>query len=158
MARATMDLLKRSDLLSGLTDEQLARVAALAEPARFDEGAVIVEEDHKSKRCHLLTAGRVDIEVRPPFDGKQPQRIAQLKPGDVFGELSLVDGFLHSASARAAEPVETLAFDNARLEALLAADTTIGYRVMRNIANILATRMRTTNMKLRNALSDALYY
>lgn len=158
MTRPGIDPLKRSDLFHGVGDEALGRVLDLAEPLRFAEGAVIVEEDQKGKRCYLLTAGRVDIEVRPPFPGRAPQKIATLKAGDVFGELSLVDGFLHSASARAAEDVEALGFDNARLEALLAADPATGYRVMRNIANVLAGRIRSTNMKLRNAISDVLYY
>lgn len=153
-----LELLKRSDIFGGLTDEQLARVMDLAEPQVFAEGQVVLEEDQRGTHCYFMTAGRVDIEIRPPYAGRGPQKIATVKTGEMFGELSLVDGFLRSATARAIEPTEVMAFANARLEALMEEDPRIGYRIMRNIANVLSARIRTTNMKLRNALSDVFYY
>ena len=60
--------------------------------------------------------------------------------------------------ARAVEQVSVLRFNNAALEQLMDADSDIGYRIMRNVANVMSARIRSTNMKLRNALSDILYY
>jgi CRP/FNR family transcriptional regulator, cyclic AMP receptor protein len=153
-----LEMLKRSDVFGGLTDEQLGRVLELARPQVFAEGAMIVEEDQKGSNCYFITAGRVDIEIRPPFSGRGPQKIATIKSGEMFGELSLVDGFLRSATARAVEPTEVMAFENTAMEKLMEEDPRIGYRVMRNIANVLASRIRTTNMKLRNAIADVFFY
>lgn len=153
-----LELLKRSDIFSGLTDEQLVRVLDLARPQVFGEGQVILEEDQPGTSCYFITAGRVDIEVRAPFPGRGPQKIATVKAGETFGELSLVDGSLRSASARAIEPTEVLAFDSAALQALMEEDARIGYRIMRNIAQVVTARLRSMNMKLRNALTDVFYY
>lgn len=153
-----LELLRRSDVFGGLDDAQLTRVLSLAEPQVFAEGAAILEEDQRGACVYFIAAGRVDIEIRPPFSGRAPQKIATLKGGDVFGELSLVDGFLRSATARAVEPTEVLGFENTALEKLMEDDPRIGYRIMRNIANILSSRIRTTNMRLRNAISDIFYY
>jgi CRP/FNR family cyclic AMP-dependent transcriptional regulator len=158
MARSIAELLKRSDMFAGLTEEQLGRIVALATSHAHVEGDVIVEEDQKGARCYFVSSGRVDIEIRPPFAGRAAQKIATIKSGECFGELSLVDGFLRSATARAIEPVEVVAFDNAALEKLMEEDPRIGFRIMRNIASVLSARIRTTNMKLRNALSDIFYY
>jgi CRP-like cAMP-binding protein len=158
MADPNADLLKRSDMFNGLSTEELERVLALGEAQGFSEGQVIVKEDEQGRTCYFILSGRVDIEIRSAFPGRDPQRIATIKRGEMFGELSLVDGFLRSATARALDEVEVMAFDNARLEGLMEEDPKIGYRIMRNIANVLSSRMRTTNMKLRNALSDVLYY
>ncbi len=158
MGKTSIELLKRSDVFAGLTDEQLERVDALAERVSVPEDAAIVEEDERGTRCYLLVTGRVEIEVRPPYGDRRPQKIATITAGQPFGELSLVDGFLRSATARALEPTELLAFENKRLEELMADDPKIGYRVMRNLASLLAARIRSTNMKLRNALSDVFYY
>jgi CRP/FNR family cyclic AMP-dependent transcriptional regulator len=152
------DMLSRSDMFEGLKAEQITVVHAIGEVRAFDEGSVIVQEDEKAEACFFLLSGRVDIEIRATYSGRGPQKIATMKKGEVFGELSLVDGFLRSATARAADKVEVLAFDNSKLEALMDADPKAGYRIMRNVANILSSRIRTTNMKLRNALSDILYY
>lgn len=153
-----IDVLKRSDVFSGLSGEQLSAVAGLAEVKTYGEGDVIVEEDSKAETCFFLLAGRVDIEIRANYSGRGPQKLATLKRGEVFGELSLVDGFLRSATARAVDGVELLAFENTKLEALMKQDPAVGYQIMRNIANVLSSRIRSTNMKLRNALSDILYY
>lgn len=153
-----VELIKRSDMFRGLDDAELERVAALGEVVSFGPDDVILEEDQRGQRCYFVVNGRVDIEIRAPFAGQSPQKLATVKRGDVFGELALVDGFLRSATCRAAEEVEALAFDNAKLEALLEEEPKIGFRVMKNIAGVLSARIRTTNMKLRNAISDAFYY
>ena len=153
-----LDAVRRSDLFGGLDEAQLEAVLALAEERTFAAGEAIVEEDQKAEACFLLLTGRVDIEVRAPFAGRGPQKLATLKRGEVFGELSLVDGFLRSATARALDEIEVLAFDSQKLEGLMEEKPQIGYRIMRNIANVLSSRIRSTNMKLRNALSDIFYY
>lgn len=155
-AREERELLKRSQVFSGLDDEQLARLHALAEPCGFEENEVIVEEDKQGVDCYFVLGGRVDIIIRSPF-GSASQKIAQIKRGEMFGELSLVDGFLRSATAKASDPVSALRFSNAKLEELMDDDPRIGFTIMRNLANVLSSRIRNTNMKLRNALSDILY-
>lgn len=158
MERAELlTLLKHSSqVFAGLDEEQLGRVLDLSRVESYPAEQVIVGEDQQGKTCYFLLQGRVDIEIASPF-GKEAQRITTLKTGEMFGELSLVDGFLRSATARSVEPVEALAFDNEPLEALMEEDAQIGYRIMRNVANVLSTRIRSTNLRLRNALSDLLY-
>ena len=155
---ATFEALKRSDIFAGLEDDQLRAVLQLAREESYSEGVVIVEEDSKAEACFFLLQGRVDIEVRGAYSGRGPQKLATLKRGEMFGELSLIDGFLRSATARAVDPVTVLVFENRKLEALMDEDPRAGYRIMRNVANVLSARMRTMNMKLRNALSDILYF
>ena len=152
------ELLKRSDVFAGLDQAQLGRMIELGELRTFPEGETIVQEDRQGTSCFFLVSGRVDIEIQAAFAGRTPQKLATLKRGEMFGELSLVDGFLRSATARAAEPVEVLVFENEKVEALMAEDPAIGFRIMRNMANVLSSRIRSTNMKLRNALSDIFYY
>jgi CRP/FNR family cyclic AMP-dependent transcriptional regulator len=158
MADENKELLKRSDIFRGLDDAQIEALYALGERQSLPEGTVIVEEDQQGKTCYFIVDGRVDIEIRPPFSGRSPQKLATIKRGEVFGELSLVDGFLRSATCRAMEPVEVIAFSNEALERLMEQDPKIGFRIMRNVANVLSSRIRSTNMKLRNALADVFYY
>lgn len=155
---AVKDLLKRSDVFSGLGEPQIDAVMGLGTRETLPAGTVIVEEDKQGTSCFFLLQGRVDIEIRPPFAGGGPQKLATIKRGEMFGELSLVDGFLRSATARAADEIELLRFDNEALGKLMEEDTQIGYRIMKNVANVLSGRIRSTNMKLRNALSDIFYY
>lgn len=158
MTTSVRDALKRSGVFQGLDEGELERIEALCERKQFPEGALIVEEDGRGGQVFLLLTGRVDIEIRPPFDGKRAQKIATLRSGELFGEVSLVDGFLRSANARAAEACSVLSIDDSKLRAVMDADPALGFKVMKNLARILATRIRDTNMKLRNTLSEIQYY
>ena len=44
-----------------------------------------------------------------------------------------------------------------KLVDLMEQDHTVGYKVMKNVAHVLAARIRETNLRLRNAISDVLY-
>jgi CRP-like cAMP-binding protein len=152
------DALRRSGVFQGLDDRELSKIEALCERREFVDGTLIVQEDSKGGQVFLLLSGRVHIEVRSPFEAGRSQTIATLRGGELFGEVSLADGFLRSANARAAERTEVLSIDDAKLRAAMEADTTLGYKVMKNLARVLATRIRDTNMKLRNTLSEITYY
>ena len=58
----------------------------------------------------------------------------------------------------AAESLRAHVVDNYVKKVLMGEDPAVGYTIMRNMANVLSSRIRSTNMKLRNALSDILYY
>jgi CRP/FNR family transcriptional regulator, cyclic AMP receptor protein len=158
MSLTTRDALHRSGVFQGLDDKELAKIEALCERRVFPDGTLIVQEDQKGGQVFLLLAGRVNIEVRSPFEQGRTQTIATLRSGELFGEVSLADGFLRSANARAAEGCEVLSLDDAKLRAAMDADPALGYKVMKNLARVLATRIRDTNMKLRNTLSEITYY
>ena len=158
MTVTVREALRRSGVFQGLSDEELGKVEALCLKREFREGELIIEEDRKGSYVFLILAGRVQIEVRSPFDPKRSQPIALLRSGELFGEVSLVDGFLHSANARAAERCEVLALDDGKLRALMDSDPALGFTIMKNLARILAARLRETNMKLRNTLSEITYY
>jgi CRP-like cAMP-binding protein len=152
------EALRRSGVFQGLDDKDLAKIEALCEKKEFPDAALILQEDQKGGQVFILLSGRVNIEVRSPFDQKASQPIATLRSGELFGEVSLVDGFLRSANARAAEKCEVLSMDDGKLRALMDGDPALGYKVMKNLSRILAARIRDTNMKLRNTLSEITYY
>jgi CRP-like cAMP-binding protein len=152
------DALKHADVFKGLTEDELSKVEKLCRTDQVAEGVLILEEDKKGGSVFLLLSGRVDIEIRPPFDAKAAQRIATIKPGELFGEITLVDGFLRSANARAVESCTIASIDDAKLRDLMERETAVGYKVMKNLARVLAGRVRDTNMRLRNTLSEMLYY
>lgn len=147
------DALRKSEVFSKLSDDEVAKIEPLCQLTSFEPGHLVIEEDQKGGRCFVIVKGRVDIEIRNPF-GEDTTKIATIRAPDMLGELSLVDGFLRSANARASDKVTVIAVDDTRLRALMEQDASIGYKLMREISKILATRIRDTNLKLRNALAD----
>ncbi len=151
------EAMRQSDLFRTLSDEEIGRVADLCEQRSYPADGAIINEDERGTEIFVVVKGRVDIEIRRPLGGDASQTIDTLGPGHVFGELTLVDGFLRSATVRARGPVECLVIPDGKLISLMDADHTIGYRIMRNVSQVLSARIRETNLRLRNALADVIF-
>lgn len=147
---------RASPIFHGLSDEHLGALVGIARRRRFAEGAILLEEGSEGERCYLLVRGTLEIALSQR--GQAYQVLATLKPGDLCGELAMVDGHVRSATCRAVSPVEVLELDRARMHALFKQQTELGYRVMFNLSRLLARRIRQTNRKLKTTLSDLLYY
>ena len=87
---------------------------------RFRRNEVIFHQGDPGDSLHVVATGAVKI-VLPSPDGEEAI-IATLRPGDFFGELALLDGAPHSATATAVEPVETLSLARAPFQQLLDED------------------------------------
>ncbi|HVY61432.1 MAG TPA: cyclic nucleotide-binding domain-containing protein [Planctomycetota bacterium] len=157
MSQAVRDALVKCELFRGLGDEDRARVFGLARACSFGDGAPIVREDEEAKELFLIVDGRADVQVRWPFKEGDSQQIGQVRRGDVIGEVALVDRCLRSATVRAVGPVEAVAVPNDALRRLCEESPPLGYRVMENVARLLAGRMRETNLKLRNTIANLIY-
>ena len=80
--------------------------------------------------------------VLPSPEGEEGAIIATLGRGDFFGELALLDGAPHSATAVASEPVNALVLRKADFEALLESQPGIRQAM---IAGLVAELRRLTN-------------
>ncbi|TNF97571.1 MAG: EAL domain-containing protein [Gammaproteobacteria bacterium] len=69
----------------------------------FNSGAIIFQEGEPGECAYLIESGEVEISIQK--DGTQTN-IALLGPGDLFGELALIDNKSRTASARAASDTE----------------------------------------------------
>ena len=63
-------------------------------PANYQAGEKIFSEGDKGDQMYVIRAGEVEIER----DGKI---VETLSPGEVFGEMALIDGSQRAATARA---------------------------------------------------------
>jgi CRP-like cAMP-binding protein len=147
------EVLKKCEIFDGLSEAELDKVEALVEAVTFESGNYLMKEDEKGGRFYVVLKGRVEVEIQHPAT-KEQTKIASVRAGELLGEMCLVDGTRRSASGRAAGEVKAIAIEDAKLRALMDSDPAIGYRLMRSIARLLASRVRDTNLRLRNALAD----
>jgi len=83
----------------------------------------------------------------------RPTTIATLGRGQCFGEVALVDQGLLSASARSAShETRLLIIPRQSLMDLCERDPALGFRLMRNLAADLATKIRNTDLLIREEL------
>lgn len=102
-----IDLLGRVPLLSGLSPEELERIAAVAIPRTYPKGARVFHEGDQSDACYIVRSGEVRV-TREHSDGRAIA-LATLGPGEIVGELAMLDGEVRSASVEALSDVELVA-------------------------------------------------
>jgi CRP/FNR family cyclic AMP-dependent transcriptional regulator len=85
-------------LFAGLSEEQRAAVASLAEERTVDAGTHLSREEGSGYFFFAICEGNADVER----DGKT---VAQLGPGDFFGELAILKTRRRTATVTATSPM-----------------------------------------------------
>jgi CRP/FNR family transcriptional regulator len=80
--------LRRVDLFAGISDREMQEIAHRTTMRNVDRGRVLVHPDEPPEMVYVIKEGRVKVS-RYSADGRE-QILALLEPGDVIGELALV--------------------------------------------------------------------
>lgn len=142
--------LAHSDIGNGLNLNQRARLSGQLRLRIFRPGDSLVEAQDASNDLYLVREGNVEVWSDPAAFGRpaMAERLAIFQPGQIVGELSLLDGGRRSADLRAGpNGAKTLILKRERLQALCVDDPAIGQQVLWNIATALALRLRLTNAR-----------
>jgi CRP/FNR family cyclic AMP-dependent transcriptional regulator len=132
-----VDLLRGISLFSRLSQSQLNAIAKHADVAKRREGAVLAKQGAQGLEAIIIVEGRARVEA----DGRA---IAELGPGDVVGEMSVIDGKPRSATVIASEPVTMLVLHRRDFVSLL--DTVPG--LQRKLLVTLCERVRQADQAL----------
>jgi CRP-like cAMP-binding protein len=134
------NFLHRLPVMAGLDEAALQFLGGLVGEQAFAAGDAIVREGEKGDRMYFVCSGQVKVIKQPA--GEPALVLAEFGPGDFFGEMSLVESVVRSASVIAQVPT--------RVYTLRGMDFYKLYRqrpdqygiVMLNIARDLARRLR----------------
>jgi len=117
--------LRRCALFAKVDEPALLTCARNLRIRRFRRGETIFHQGDPGDSLFIVEAGSVKI-VLPSPEGEEGAIIATLGRGDFFGELALLDGAPHSATAVAVEPTQALVLARGTFEQLV--DTEPGLR------------------------------
>jgi len=136
------ELLARVPLLADLEAGELERIAQVAIPRSFAKGDRVFHEGDRSDACYVVREGEVRV-TREHSDGRAIA-LATLGPGELVGELAMLDGGVRSASVEALTDVELLALSAADMRGLLERNADITTKLVVK----LAERLRETNERI----------
>lgn len=134
-------------LFEGLTPKEREHILPLCRERKCPAGETILSEGNYGEEIYVLAKGKVRIELTVT-DAANFVTVEQITDGQLFGELALADRRNRSAFAECETDCNIIAIRCKDLLSLLEAEHRIGFVVMRNLARILATRLRRTNAKL----------
>jgi len=140
-------ILKKVDMFRGLSPRQLESLAQVSEERKYRGGEAVFTEHSSGADVYIIKKGKVCIELG--LKGKSnAATIQRLGVGQIFGELALVDRRGRSATAICENDCEIITIDRDKLNELFERDSPLGYVVMRNLAQLLAGRLRRTDLML----------
>jgi CRP/FNR family transcriptional regulator/CRP/FNR family cyclic AMP-dependent transcriptional regulator len=131
-------MLRNTSLFSSLSDDQLEALADRLRPRAFAKGMIIFHKDSLGRSLYLIESGKVRIFILSESGQEISVRIYGC--GDVFGELSMLDGLPRSAGAVAMDETRVLTLDRDDFLALLEEYP----QMAPSIISILSGRVRYT--------------
>jgi CRP/FNR family transcriptional regulator, cyclic AMP receptor protein len=132
-------------LFEGLSSPELKRLATALRPRHYRAGQCIFAAGDPGGSMSLISGGSVKV-CLSSTEGKEVL-LALLGPGDVFGELALLDGRPRSADVIAKTDCDVLTLAREDLEAFF-----LEYpRAALNLLGTLAGRLRRSNQLLEDS-------
>ena len=144
LQRIMSKLIDRVETFNGLTQQELLALLEGAEKCTFDSGTAIVRQGSTGAFLYIIIDGRVSVRRAadaPAIEAPPATELATLEAGDSFGEMSLVDRQIRSASIVAVTPCVLLRLT----ETACWAQPMISAKIFRNIARIVSRRLRDMN-------------
>jgi CRP/FNR family transcriptional regulator, cyclic AMP receptor protein len=140
--QSPVELLRSVPLFSDLEAGELERFSRVAVPRSFPAATRVFHEGDHSDACYIVRSGSFRVTREHP-DGRAIT-LATLAPGDIFGELAMLDGEVRSASVEALTDGELLALPAGEVRALLARHPEITVKLVR----ALVRRLRAANERI----------
>ncbi|MEO0293246.1 MAG: ATP-binding protein [candidate division WOR-3 bacterium] len=121
-----------TEIFKGLGKEETQKVKELFEEVTFEEDSPIIKEGEFGGEVYILKEGRALVTKKGKF-------LAELHPGDIFGEMSLLEEKVHSATVFSREKVTLLRANKDSFYKLL----TINPKISIYLLKMLSSRLRS---------------
>ncbi len=139
-------LLARMPLFDGLLPAHLRRIGRLAERVDVPKGEAVFHHGEEGDGLYLVLDGAIRISRN--VSGMGEEALAILRPGQYFGEMSIVDDAPRSADAIAHETSRLLRLPKDDLRDLMFVDRELAYELLWRFVRTLCARLRESNDRL----------
>lgn len=126
-----IDALKGVGLFSACSDRELKFVAAVTDRVDVEPGSVLIEEGSAGHDLWIIADGTATVSQRR-------RTVRTAGPGDVLGELSLLDGEPRSATVTAKTPVIAYVVNARSFRSMVKEAPSVALKIMQS----MATRLR----------------
>ncbi|MCB0966545.1 MAG: Crp/Fnr family transcriptional regulator [Ilumatobacteraceae bacterium] len=141
------DQLARTSFFADAEPGMIQQVATSGVERHLTRGDVLFQEGDPPDALYLVLSGRIAIAMSSQVDHRESV-VALMEPGDLFGELGMLDEGPRSAMARALESSTVLEVPFEPVRTLFERDP----RLLWNVTRLLATRLRVMDEVLADSV------
>jgi CRP-like cAMP-binding protein len=139
-------------IFSGLEEEGLAKIAKLCTRRTYERGTVVFGPETPISEIFIIEEGTDVLVIEVPISNDEKLVIHTLSKGEAFGWLSIGKPYIKTAIARCIDKATVIVIDVERLKQLLDTDNITGYQVMKNLVEIISSRLSFTTVVFRNEI------
>lgn len=133
----TPEELRRLALFKSTQFDEIEDILVRATMLRVDEGRIVVAAGQPNKRLYLVVEGRLQVRL----DSLENPPVARINQGEMFGELSVIDGEFTSAFVVTETPCRIMGIDGETLWELFGRTPYVAH----NLLSMLTKRLRSSN-------------
>jgi CRP/FNR family transcriptional regulator, cyclic AMP receptor protein len=150
--RDTVDFLATVPLFEGRDQADLVELARVLRRRRVREGEILWRQGDDAREMVFIVGGGVSASLR--VAGDRVVEIARAGPGEMVGEIALLDGGTHTMSVTVTETATVLALGRLDFAALLARRHPSAFSLKRRLASLFTARLRNQLWLLAGSLGD----
>jgi voltage-gated potassium channel len=131
-----IDLLRKVPLFAGCSKAELAELARQTDELAIGEGRVLAREGQSGREFFVLVDGTVRIT-------KNKRKVADLGPGEWFGEIALITRGPRTATVTASSPVRVLVLTDRAFRQVVRRVPSIALKVLASVGERLGADARS---------------
>jgi CRP/FNR family cyclic AMP-dependent transcriptional regulator len=146
-SRDIRHFLKDIPLFARLRKRELRDIEHLIHQRQYKNAEVVFWQDEPGVGMYIVQSGEVGI--FGDYGTPEQKQLALLGQGDFFGEMALLEDDNRSATAVALSEASLIGIFHPDLFSLFERKPDLGIKVLATLANMLAQRLRKTNLELQ---------
>lgn len=139
-------------LLANLSDEEIEIVEKLTKPRDFEPNSLIFQEGEIGKSLFFIEEGKVKLFKN--FAEEDETFIGELKRGDTFGEMALIDSYLHLTTGIAIEYTKVFELERYNFNMLYHESLNSWAKINYNLSRLLSSRFQNLVKQYDDAKND----
>ena len=144
----SIEALQQMSLCRGLDRAAAQRLASVTREVSFVPGAQVVRQNGPARGAYLIRSGTVEARIALPGGGSLT--VAELRDGDVLGEMALIERGVCTATVVAATNVQGWFIGGDDFRAMVASREASALALQRAITHNLISKLRVLNEKVRD--------
>lgn len=142
--------LRQAAVFANLSDDECARILAVAEQQTYGPGERLFEEGQPRLRMLIVTSGRVDLTRIDPWG--TPRRVMTHARGDIMGEGMFIEDSIHSTTAVAVTETRVVFVHRDKVMPLIRDDLALRNRILNSMLGEIVGRLDQTLFRTSGAV------